>query len=104
MLTSKQISYLRKLSVEEPDIIFIGKDGVTDEIIMEAKVAIKARELIKGKIQKNSMETPLEAANMIAESIKCDVVCTIGNKFVLYKCNAQKPKIKLPKQAKKKVN
>ncbi len=60
MLTSKQISYLRKLSVDEPDIIFIGKEGVTDEVITQTRDAINARELIKGKVQKNSMETPVD--------------------------------------------
>lgn len=102
MLTSKQISYLRGLSVDEPDIVFIGKDGVTGEVIGQARDAIAARELIKGKVQNNSMETPLGAAQKIAVAIKCDVVCTIGNKFILYKRNNKKPKIELPTKAGKK--
>lgn len=102
MLTSKQISYLRKLSVDEPDIIFIGKEGVTDEVITQTRDAINARELIKGKVQKNSMETPVDVANTLAQAIKCDVVCTIGSKFILYKHHNKKPKIELPKRAKQK--
>ena len=103
MLTSKQISYLRGLSVNEPDIIFVGKEGVTGEVIGQARQAIDARELVKGKVQKNSLETPLEAAQAIAEVVHCEIVCTIGSKFILYKRNNKNPKIELPSKAKKKA-
>lgn len=102
MLTSKQISYLRSLSVNEPDIVYIGKDGVTDAVIDQARDALLARELIKGKVQNNSMETPLEAAQAIAEAIRCEVVCTIGSKFILYKRHPKNPKIELPSKSNKK--
>ncbi|MDD4690824.1 MAG: YhbY family RNA-binding protein [Eubacterium aggregans] len=102
MLTSKQISYLRKLSVNEPDIVFVGKDGLTEEVITQAREAIAARELIKGKVQKNSMEEPSAVAQALSEAIKCDVVCTMGSKFVLYKHHNLKPKIELPKKSDKK--
>lgn len=98
MLTSKQISYLRKLSVDEPDIIFIGKDGVTQTVIDTARDAVAARELVKGKVQKNSLETPEDVARQLAQAIRCEVVCTIGSKFVLYKRHNKNPKIELPKR------
>ena len=103
MLTSKQISYLRSLSVNEPDIIYVGKEGVTGEVIGQARDALEARELVKGKVQKTALESPLEAAQAIAEVIHCDVVCTIGSKFILYKRNNKNPKIELPSKAKKKA-
>ena len=56
MLTSKQRSHLRKLAMDIPDIIFVGKDGVTEQVIVQTRDAIIARELIKGKVQNNSME------------------------------------------------
>ena len=98
MLTSKQISYLRKLSVNEPDIVFVGKDGLTEEVIIQARDAIAARELIKGKVQQNSMEDPKEVAEKLSEVLKCEVVCTMGNKFILYKHHNKHPKIQLPKK------
>ena len=82
MLTSKQRSYLRKLAMDIPDIIFIGKDGITPEVIQQTRDAIVARELIKGKI--------------LAEATKSEIVCTIGNKFILYKKNLLKTKIEVP--------
>lgn len=96
MLTSKQRSYLRKLAMDIPDIIFIGKDGITDEVIIQTKDAIVARELVKGKIQQNSLEEVENAARVLADATKSEVVCTIGNKFILYKKNLMKTKIELP--------
>lgn len=96
MLTSKQRSYLRKLAMDIPDIIFIGKEGITPEVIQQTRDAIVARELIKGKIQQNSMEDAENAARTLAEATKAEVVCTIGNKFILYKKNLLKTKIEVP--------
>ncbi len=39
------------------------------------------------------MLSPAEAANELAEKTKSEVVQVIGNKFVLFKRNPQKPKI-----------
>lgn len=101
MLTSKQRSYLRKLAMDIPDIIFIGKDGITDEVIIQTKDAIVARELIKGKIQQNSMEDAEHAAQVLADATKSEIVCTIGSKFILYKKNLMKTKIELPSKKNK---
>ena len=96
MLTSKQRSYLRKLAMDIPDIIFIGKDGITPEVIQQTRDAIVARELIKGKIQQNSMEEVEDAARTLAAATKAEVVCNIVNKFILYKKNLLKTKIEVP--------
>ncbi|MEG0075554.1 MAG: YhbY family RNA-binding protein [Eubacterium sp.] len=101
MLTSKQRSYLRKLAMESPDIIFIGKEGITREVITQTKDAIIARELVKGKVQQNSMEDAVNAAKVLAEETKSEIVCTIGSKFVLYKKNLLKTKIEVPSNNKK---
>lgn len=89
MLSSKQRSYLTKLSNDIPDIIFIGKSGITNEILDQVRNNLKARELIKCKVQQNCDLTAREAADEIAAAIKCDVVRTIGSKFVLYKKNLE---------------
>ncbi len=97
MLNSKQRSYLRSLAHHEPDIIYIGKEGITPNIVVQTKDALKARELIKGKVQQNSLEEVREAAESLAISSSAEIVCVIGNKFVLYKHNHTKPVIELPK-------
>ena len=89
MLTSKQRNFLRKQALELPDIIFIGKDGLSDNIIKLANEALEARELVKGKIQSNSVEDVKNAAETLANATRSEVIATIGKKFVLFR---QKPK------------
>ncbi|MBC3797972.1 YhbY family RNA-binding protein [Acetobacterium tundrae] len=103
MLTSKQRSYLKKLAIDIPDIIFIGKDGITPQVIIQTRDAIVARELVKGKVQNNSLEEVDNVAKELAMATKSDIVCTIGNKFILYKKNLLKTKIEVPSKNQKKI-
>ncbi|MBQ9742706.1 MAG: YhbY family RNA-binding protein [Ruminococcus sp.] len=97
MLTSKQRAYLRGLANTYETILIVGKGGLTDTIYKQASDALKARELIKGKVLETCEYSAREAADIIAENVGCDVVQVIGYKFVLYKKNPDEPKIKLPK-------
>lgn len=97
MLNSKQRAYLRGLANPLDTILMIGKSGMSDEIIKQADDALLARELIKGKVLETSDISPKEAANIIANAVKADVVQVIGTKFVLYRKNEKEPVIVLPK-------
>ena len=101
MLTSKQCAYLRGLANSMETILIIGKGEITDNIIMQADTALTARELIKAKTLETSAYSSREAADLIAEKCKADVVQVIGSKFVLYRPNPDEPKITLPKVKKK---
>jgi hypothetical protein len=50
MLTSKQRAYLRGLAAHEDTIVHIGKGGITENIIIQMTDALKARELVKGRV------------------------------------------------------
>ncbi|MBE6737079.1 MAG: YhbY family RNA-binding protein [Ruminococcus sp.] len=101
MLTSKQRAYLRGLANTYDTILIVGKGGLGDTIYKQADDALRARELIKGKVLENCEFSAREAADTIAENIGADVVQVIGFKFVLYKRNPDEPKIQLPKANKK---
>ncbi|MBS7403329.1 MAG: YhbY family RNA-binding protein [Oscillospiraceae bacterium] len=101
MLTSKQRSYLRGLAAKEDTIIYIGKEDITENVIEQARDALKARELVKGKVQENSMLTPREACDRLCAECKAEGVQIIGSKFVMYKRNEKNPVIELPKTKKK---
>lgn len=101
MLTSKQRAFLRGLAAAEDTIVIIGKGGITENIIIQMNDALKARELVKGRVLENSLLTAREAADALSETCRAEVVQVIGSKFVLYKRNEQKPKIELPKAKKK---
>lgn len=102
MLTSKQRAYLRGLAAAEDTIIYVGKGDLNDNIIKQTKDALKARELVKGKVQEASMLTPREVCDKLCEECKADGVQVIGSKFVLFKRNPQKPVIEFPKTTKNK--
>ncbi len=101
-LTSKQRAQLRGIAAGEDTIIQVGKGGINDNLISSVSSALKAREIVKGRVLENSMLTAREACDALAEACKAEAVQVIGTKFVLYKRNEKKPIIELVKDKKKK--
>ena len=95
MITSKQRSYLRSLAHNIDPTVYIGKAGVTENVIKEIDQCLEARELVKISVLDNNMLGAREAAEMLASRTGAEVVQVIGNKFVLYR-PAKKPVIELP--------
>ena len=101
-ITSKQRAQLRGLAMSEDTIIQIGKGGITEAVVTSVDNALRARELVKGKVLENSMLTAREACDALSEACKAEQVQVIGTKFVLYKRNDKEPKIVLVKDKKSK--
>ena len=100
-INSKQRAQLRALAMQEDTIIHIGKGGVTDTVITSVNEALRARELVKGRVLENSMLTAREACDALSEACGAEQVQVIGTRFVLYKRNNKAPKIELVKDRKK---
>ena len=101
MLTSKQRAQLRGIAATEDTIIQIGKGGITENTVKSVQDALKAREIVKGRVLENSLLTAREACDQLSELCKAEQVQVIGSKFVLYKRNNVDPKIVLVKNSKK---
>lgn len=101
MLTSKQRAYLRGLAASEDTIIHVGKGDLGENVILQTKEALKARELVKGRVLETSVLSPREVCDLLCAECKAEGVQVIGSKFVLYKRNETKPGIILPKKEKK---
>mgnify|MGYP001767413237 FL=1 len=99
-ITSKQRSKLRAMAAAEDTIIQVGKGGVNDSVVASVDAALRARELVKGKVLENSMLSAREACDALAERCGAEQVQVIGTKFVLYKRNEKEPKIVLVKDKK----
>ena len=97
MLTGKQRAYLRSLAQKEEAILYVGKAGVTEPVIAQAREALAARELVKGRVQENCLYTAAEAQSLLCEACGAEGVQVIGKVFVLYKKRADGAKIQLPK-------
>lgn len=85
MLTSKQRAHLRSIAQSYDPIFYIGKLGVTDEIINQLENAINARELIKIGVQESCEYNAREAADIISPRLEAETVAVIGRKFVLWR-------------------
>ncbi len=95
MITSKQRAYLRGLANGIPTIMQIGKGGIGENLVKTVSDALEARELIKLSVLENSMETPREVANALAEATDAEVVGVIGRKVILYRESVEHKKIEL---------
>ncbi|NLJ83313.1 MAG: ribosome assembly RNA-binding protein YhbY [Halanaerobiaceae bacterium] len=96
MLSGKQRSYLRGQANKLNPIIHVGKGGIDQALIDQMEEALTAHELVKGKVLKNSLEEVRDAAEKLAESCNAEIVQVIGNIFILYRRNKEKPIYKLP--------
>ena len=94
-LTSKQRAQLRGIANSIDTIVHIGKDGITDNLVKQANDALEAREIIKCKVQENSMLTAREACDELSRLTRSEQVQVIGTKFVLYRQHYDKSKRKI---------
>ena len=101
MLTSKQRAQLRGMASTMESILTVGKGGMSEQLIKQAADALLKRELIKGHVLETCEYSAREAAELIAGEIGAEVVCSIGNRFVLYKKHPKKPVIQLVDSKKK---
>lgn len=96
MLTGKQKRYLRGLASLLNPVAIVGKEGFTPEVIQEIKTGLKANELVKIKIGKNSPEDMLKITALIDGNINAEIVQKIGRNIVLFKSKGKETKYKLP--------
>lgn len=96
MLKGKQKRFLRGMGVTMDPILHIGKGGVDEQVERQAAQALKARELIKGRVLEAAPETAAEVGAHLAEKIGAELVQVIGRNFLLYKRNPEEPRIELP--------
>ena len=95
MLNSKQRAALRAMANNLEPIIYVGKSGLTENVITQVDDALTARELIKGTVQQNAPVTAAEMAGEIAKATGAEAVASSGRKFVLYRARPKDPTIKI---------
>ena len=85
MLTSKQRANLRSMANTMDTILYVGKDGITDNTVKEAYDALEAREIIKCAVQQNCDLSAREALDELCERLHAEPVQCIGRRFVMYR-------------------
>lgn len=85
MLTSKQRSILRAIGNRLEPIVFVGKSGITENLLVQLDEALTARELVKGRTLPHQDLNVKEIAIELAEKTGADIVQTIGCNFLIYR-------------------
>ena len=98
MITSKQRSYLRSLAHNVDPTVYIGKAGVTDNVIKEIDQCLEARELVKIKLREGAVLDAKATANELAPVLGAEFVQAIGRKFTLYRESKENRQIELPRK------
>ena len=87
MLTSKQRAELRAEANTLETTLMVGKGGVTEQVLSEARTQLEARELVKGRV----LETALfSASDAICTGIGAEGIACVGSKFVIYRRSEKK--------------
>ncbi|MBE6992445.1 MAG: YhbY family RNA-binding protein [Ruminococcaceae bacterium] len=90
MLTSKQRAEFRAQANSLKPMLHIGKDGISDALVAQAKETLLAHELVKCRVLETALLTANEAADALAEATGADFVSAAGSTFVIYKNNPNK--------------
>lgn len=94
-LNSKQISHLRALGHTLNPVVMIGNNGLTEKVLHEIDVSLKAHELIKIKVHGDDRALRIQMLEEICGKTGAVAVHHIGKQLVIYR-QADKPKIILP--------
>lgn len=98
-LTSHQNKFLRSLAHQLNPVVFVGKSGLTDEVLASVEAALEKHELIKIKFVDNkAKEDKNKIVDAICHQTRCFRAGMIGHVAILYR-QAGKPsrrKIQLP--------
>lgn len=90
MLTSKQRAELRAEANTLETTLMVGKGGVTEQVLSEARTQLEARELVKGRVLETALLSAREASDAICTGISAEGIACVGSKFVIYRRSEKK--------------
>ena len=90
MITTKQRAQLRSLANTLDPVMQIGKEGISENSLIQINGLFNTKELFKINVLKNCDSTPREIAEQIQKATNCEIVQCIGLKVVVYKKSTKK--------------
>ena len=85
MLSAAQRKLLKARAHPLEPVVLIGTKGVTDEVVKEVDLALKAHELIKVRAAGLERDAREVALRTLCERTGADAVQAIGKVFVMYR-------------------
>jgi RNA-binding protein len=86
-LSNKQISKLKSLAQRLEPVVYVGKAGVTDELLAAVEQALNDHELIKIKFTAFKKEKESLASEM-ATRTNSELIWIVGHVAVMYRAQA----------------
>lgn len=95
-LTGKQRQYLKGLAHSLSPIVRVGKGGITDAVVAEARKSLQSHELIKVRVEVDDGAERRTTAEKLAAATDSHLAATVGKVAVLYRERDEDPDIDLP--------
>ena len=95
-LAPNQRAFLRSQANRLKPTVWIGKQGLSDEVVQAIDQALECHELLKIKILEGAPFERKELGEPLAEATGCAVVQLVGRILTVYRPSTENPRIKLP--------
>ena len=90
MIDKKTRIKLRSLASTLKPVVWVGKDGFTENVLKQIDEELFNHELIKIALQESATQPTEFELREMAVKISCEIVTTIGKKIVLYRHSEKK--------------
>lgn len=90
LLSSKQRKVLEGLAHHLDPVVWIGKHGVTDNLVQAVRENLEAQELVKVKVLENATIERPTVASLLVEKTGATLIRIIGRIIILYRANPDK--------------
>ncbi len=88
-MTTKERAKLRSIAMTMQPTTHIGKNGLTEEVVIQIVEQLQAHELVKVNVLKNCDFTAKEIAGDVAEAAGAEIVQVLGGKITLFKVSTK---------------
>lgn len=87
MMTKKQRLRIKRRMAEEKPTVWIGKNGVTEEVVDEVKKQLKSNEIVKIRVLKKAFtqQSMKEVTNKLVDHTVSELIDARGHTLILYK-------------------
>ena len=89
-LSPKQRQALKAQAHALKPVVIVGQKGLTDAVIREADIALKAHELIKIRVRNDDRDEREQFAQIFCERLNAQLVAHSGKLIILWRKNEDK--------------
>ena len=85
LATKRMLLRLRREFAQEKATLWVGRNGLSEDLVSEALRQLDEEELVKVRVQKSVTQSAADLAKVLAETLKAEVVDVRGRSFILYR-------------------